>query len=281
MILTAVDDNFLSEAITLIKSCARHVPEQRFYLFLVNSSEQRVAESRACHPNLIIELVRWPYDARRWRGLMCCARSIPFLNVLETYKEPTLYMDSDMLIMAPLDELFGELKTFDLLVRYHPESDVLGAGGTKNAAKFNSGVIAIRPSDVGIQFAREYDRRIREWINSGKEICKTDESYKVNTCIDQEFLYVIYKEFEGRIRFKPLPDKFNDAKFKPDSVIWHGKGTARKKPEYVRAKLAYSNRFRYYAFSLICYIPLRLIYCLGHLAKTWRNALRSVTFFLF
>jgi lipopolysaccharide biosynthesis glycosyltransferase len=272
MILTAVDDNFLCEAIFLIKSCARHAPEQRFYLFLVNSSEQRVAELRACHPNIIIEHVQWPYDAKRWRGLMCCARSIPILNVLETYKEPVLCLDSDTLIMARLDGLFGELKTFDLLVRYHPESEVQGAGGTKNAAKFNSGVIAIRPSDVGIQFAREYDRRIREWINSGKEICKTDESYKINTCIDQEFLYVIYKEFEGRIKFKPLPDKFNDAKFKPDSVIWHGKGTARKKPHYVRAKLAYGNRLSYYAYSVVCYWPLRFVYYMGYLVRTWRNA---------
>jgi len=39
MILTAVDDNFLPEAVSLIKSCAHHAPEQRFYLFVVNSDE--------------------------------------------------------------------------------------------------------------------------------------------------------------------------------------------------------------------------------------------------
>ncbi len=71
MIVTAVDDKFLSEASYLIRSCARHEPAQRFYLFLVNSSEDRVEDLRTCHPNLIVEHVQWPYDAEKWRGLMC------------------------------------------------------------------------------------------------------------------------------------------------------------------------------------------------------------------
>jgi hypothetical protein len=251
MILTAVDDDFLPEALSLIKSCVRHAPGQRFYLFLVNSTEDRISEVRGSHPNLIVEHVQWPYDAERWRGLMCSARSGPILHVLEEYKEPTLYLDSDMLVMGPLDELFGELETYDLLVQYRPEGDVLGAGGTRKAGRFNSGVIAVRPSDEGIEFARQYDRRIREWIDTGKPLCRYDEDCGIETCIDQEFLYLVYEEFKERLRFAPLAIKFNDSGLRPGSVIWHGKGVARKRLPYVLGKLSYENLLIYWIFSLV------------------------------
>lgn len=254
MILTAVDDNFLTEAVLLIKSCARHVPEEPFYLFLVNSTRERIAALRSCHPRLIVEHVLWPYDPERWRGLMCCARSVPIRHVLETYREPTLYLDSDILVMGPLDDLFGRLKSFDLLVKYRPEVDVLGAGGTRKAGKFNSGVIAVRPSEPGLQFAGEYDRRLREWIEAGKPLCHFDEERGVSTCVDQEFLYVIYEEFGDRLKFQPLPDRFNDATFQSDSVIWHGKGSARRHPEYVLAKLSYGNRLQHYGVRVVGFV---------------------------
>jgi len=271
MILTAVDDSFLPEAASLIKSCARYAPKQHFYLFLVNSSEQRIAELRHCHQNLIVEHVWWPYDAERWRGLMCSARSIPILKVLRSYKQPTLYLDSDMLVMAPLDELFAELETFDLLVKYRPQCDVLGAGGTKDAAKFNSGVIAIGSGRIALQFAEEYNRHIREWIDQARPLCRYDEESRVSTCIDQEFLYLVYEQFKDRLKFKPLPDEFNDTRFRLGSVIWHGKGMARKYLPYHLAKLSYDNRFIHYVFSLIRYPLCFGYYHLSGLVRTWKN----------
>ena len=259
MILTAVDDDFLPEALSLIKSCAKHAPRQRFYLFLVNSTEDRIAEVRGYHPNLIVEHVQWPYDDQRWRGLMCSARSIPIIHVLETYKEPTIYLDSDTLVMGPLDELFGELETCDLLIKYRPGIEQLGPAGTLNSAKFNSGVIAIRPTEVTLKFIREYDRLLREWIDAGKPIYQWREEHKVNTYIDQEFLYMVYDELKEQLKFKPLHDKFNDSRFRPGSVIWHGKGVARKRLPYVLAKLSYDNLFFYYIFSL-----LRFPFCFAY-----------------
>jgi lipopolysaccharide biosynthesis glycosyltransferase len=269
VILTAVDDSFLPEAIYLIKSCGRYEPQRRFYLYLVNSSEERAAELHKYHPNLIVEHVQWDYEANRWRGIMCCARSIPILHILETYNEPLVYLDSDVLVVGDLGELFAEFESTDLLVKYFPDRDVLGAGGTKHGAKFNSGVIAISNSEQGKEFAREYNRRLREWIVSGKDICKTDESCGINTCVDQEFLYVVYEEFKERIRFKPLPLKFNDSKFDRNSVIWHGKGRARKKPQYVREKLYYQTKLVYYCYFAVMYPVLRMVYYFGHNFKRW------------
>ncbi len=183
---------------------------------------------------------------------------------METYKEPTIYLDSDIIVMAPLDELFDQLQTNDLLIRYRPEIEQLGPAGTMNSAKFNSGVIAIRPTEATLQFIREYDRLLREWIDAGKPIYQWRQEHNVNTYIDQEFLYLVYEQLREQLKFKPLPDKFNDARFKPASVIWHGKGVARKRLPYVMAKMSLDNRFMYYLFALIRY-PLSFAYY--HLQK--------------
>lgn len=253
MLLTAVDDRFLDEASFLIRSCARHAPQQRFYLLLVNSNEQRVKQLRTCHAGLIVEHAQWEYDPQRWRGLMCSARSIPLVHVLETYGEPTLYLDSDTILRRPLDYLWKLLEEYDLLVDYRPQVKVRGAGGTLHGGTFNSGVIATRPNENTLAFFREYDRTIRAWIATGKPLCHFDEAAGVSTCIDQEFLYTVYEQFRDRLRFQPLPKKFNDPRLRADSVIWHGKGTARERPRYVLCKLSFGPSLRYYAFRLLGY----------------------------
>lgn len=244
MLLTAVDDRYLDEAAFLIRSCARHMPQQRFYLHLINSSERRVAPMRAVHPRLIVEHVERPYVPEQWRSLMCCARTVPLLHVLREYREPTVYLDSDILVVRPLDELFALLETCDLSVRLRPQVVVAGAGGTLDAGKFNSGVIAVRPSAVGLEFAAEYDRRVRAWIEAGRPAGYVDPQCGVFTAVDQEFLYLVYEEFKRRLAFVPLPNAFNDSRLRPSSALWHGKGIARHHPRYVLEKLSYTRGWR-------------------------------------
>lgn len=265
MLITAVDDKFLPEASYLIRSCWRHEPTQRFYLFLVNSSEERLEDLQNFHPNLIVEHVRFDTDVPSFKGIMCCARTGPIYHVLEKYKEPTIYLDSDIILMKPLKGLFEELKTYDLLVSYHPQAKVKGAGGTEHTGKFNSGVIALSPTEAGLQFVRQYHRRVQDWIESGRPVdIPPEENNGIYACIDQEFLYTVYEEFKDKLKFKALPDKFNDTRFRPASVVWHGKGVARKCLPYVMAKLSMDNHFMYYLFALIRY-PLSFTYY--HLQK--------------
>ncbi|MCB9855464.1 MAG: hypothetical protein H6818_07215 [Phycisphaerales bacterium] len=259
MLLTAVDDKYLDEAQYLIKSCARHAPQETFYLFLVNSSPERVAPLQRIHPKLEVEHVSWPYDRENWRGIMCCARSIPIAKLLHSRNEPLVYLDSDTILRGPLDGLFEELKEHDLLIRLRPDDTLIGPGGTPHGAKFNSGVIAVRPTPATLEFTQEYDRRIRDWIAAGKPIIEQRPEARVNVYIDQEFLYLSYESLKDRLRFKPLPEKFNDAKFRPDGVIWHGKGTARRHPAYRIAKLSLDSRLRAAAYAVVS-SPLSLAY---------------------
>ncbi|GAI37357.1 unnamed protein product, partial [marine sediment metagenome] len=144
MLLTAVDkDYLLKEGQFLIKSCAKFEPEQKFYLYLVNAEKDLDEEIKKWHPNIIIEHAEFSYDPEKWRGLMCSARSIPLESVLTSYKEPTIYLDSDILLMGHLTELFEQLKDNDVMIRLRSELKLKGPAGTEHSAKFNSGVIAV------------------------------------------------------------------------------------------------------------------------------------------
>jgi len=242
MFLTAVDDKYLDEAQYLIKSCARHAPKIRFHLFLVNSSNERVAPLRQIHPNLEVRHVTWERDASRWRGIMCCARSIPIAELIATSTEPVIYLDSDIIMRKSPAGLLKELDQHDLLIRLRPNMTQLGPVGTPHAAKFNSGVIAIRPNPTTIAFAEEYNNTMRAWIEAGKPIIEWREEDKTDAYIDQEFLYLAYEKFKDRLSFKPLPDEYNDAKFHAASTLWHGKGRARRHPAYRVAKMELDSR---------------------------------------
>jgi hypothetical protein len=251
MLVTACDDKYLSEAKALIKSCAKHEPTQRFYLFLVNSKNVPDATIKTWHPNIVIERVGWPYNASPRRGMMHCVRAIPIKNVLEKYREPAVYLDSDTLLRGRLTEIFEALKTCDLMVRFRPTLEHIGVAGTPHASRFNSGVIAIRPSTEGISLAIEYNRALWEFIDSGKPILIYREEYGINVSADQELLYLAYLKMQSEVVFKPLPAKFNDAKFDAVSIIWHGKGIARKHPQFIIEKFRYSNGFLFYPLGVL------------------------------
>jgi hypothetical protein len=240
----------MSEARILIKSCARHEPNQRFYLFLVNADAVPDSTIKAWHPNIIIQRVTWPYQAERWRGMMCCARAIPLQKILEEYGEPTVYLDSDTLLRGPLTKLFDALENCDLMVQFRPDRRQIGAAGTPYGSTFNNGVIAVRPSAAGIRFAQKYNSKLREYIASGKPLEVYRPEYNLSFVIDQELLYVTYLELQNELVFKPLPVEFNDTRFKPDRIIWHGKASLGKRPQYVREKLYYTNRLLFYPFSV-------------------------------
>jgi hypothetical protein len=263
MLVTACDDKYLSEARALIKSCAKHEPGQHFYLFLVNSHSIPDATIETWHPHIIIERVAWPYHATPRRGMMHCVRAIPIQKVLEEYREPTVYLDSDTLLRGRLTEVFDALKACDLMVQFRPTLEHIGVAGTPHASRFNSGVIALRPSIGGLSFAREYHRALREFIDSGKPIVIHREDYGVSVYADQELLYVTYLNMQADVVFKPLPAKFNDAKFDSVSIIWHGKGSAREHPQFIIEKFRYSNDFLFYPFGVLNLL-LSLLRCVKH-----------------
>jgi hypothetical protein len=156
-----------------------------------------------------------------------------------------------MLLRDSLVEVFDLLKAADLTVKYRPDLNHVGAAGTDYASKFNSGIIGIGASDAGLEFARHYARLISDFRASGSPIAIYRPEYRINMVIDQELLYVAYQDLASMLKFVPLPDRFNDARFDKDSLVWHGKGTARKHPLYVVERARYQNDMLYYPGLLL------------------------------
>ncbi len=250
MILATCDKKYLPRVKNLIRSCARHEPDQRFYLLLINTDTPLDREIGNWHPDIIVERVWWPYDPINWHGMMSSARSIPLEKVLEQYEEKIVYLDSDIIVRSSLIEIFSILDDYDLTVKYRPQLNQRGPGGTEFAAKFNAGVIGIRPSTTGLKFVRRYNQLIQEHIASGKPLKYRLEDENIVSSIDQELLYVTYLEFQQELLFKPLPEKFNDAKFNPHSLIWHGKGSAYKHPLFVSERWRYALPALYHPMGL-------------------------------
>ena len=251
MILTACDGNYLREASTLIKSCARHEPARQLYLYLVNDECTPERVFQHWHPNIIVERVIWNTEPSRWRGLMSSMRSIVLEHALTNYQEPVLYLDADMLVRGSLVQLWSILDECDLLVKHRPEIAHLGVAGTTFASRFNAGAIGVRPTKAGLKFVRLYNSLLREHIQSDLPIVEYRPQYQVDVYADQELLYVAYHKLQNELVFQALPDKYNDAKFAVDSRIWHGKGTARKHPLYKVENMRYVHPLLYYPGAVL------------------------------
>jgi len=249
MILTACDERLLPEASSLIKSCARHAPDQGFYLFLVNGTSTTDDSIKRWHPRISIERVTWPLDTGRWRAIMCCARSFPLVSVLERFQEPVLYLDSDTLVRGPLNELWEAIETCDLMVKHRPSLKHTGAAGSPYASRFNNGVIVIKPSEAGRRFARAYDDRLRSYIESGKPLALHNPELGLEFIVDQELLFLTYLDHRDGLSFMDLPEKFNDATFQEGSIIWHGKGTARRHPLYGLERTRYKYAYLFHPLT--------------------------------
>ncbi len=251
MLLTACDETYLEEARLLIRSCARHEPNRPFFLFLVNSSSVSDSTIRSWHPRIVIERVTWPKNPETWRGTMFCARSVPIRRVLEQYKEPAVYLDSDVLLRGSIRPLFDILERVDLTVKHRPELILTGPAGTPFASKFNSGVIGIRPSPLGIRFAQLFDDNIQKHLRAGKPSSLYHSDVRLEAGLDQELLYTTYLELKDNLLFEDLPFEFNDSRFDQRSIIWHGKGSARLHPLYRIEKARYRYPGLYYPFKLL------------------------------
>lgn len=249
MILTTADETYIPKAKTLIQSCARHAPDQLFYLYLINVDKTRDREIYAWHPNIVIEHVDWDYKPHRWRGLLCSARSIPLFRSLQNYKENVVYLDADTIVRHSPVDLFAILDDHHLTVKYRPRLNHLGPTGTLYASKFNSGVIGIQYSELGVAFAKRYNEILWNFNNSGRKLHVDLINEKIVTYPDQELLFVAYLEFQNKIKFMALPEGYNDSKFLPKSTIWHGKGTAYNHPIFRIERNRYNGRFRYFTFG--------------------------------
>lgn len=250
MLLTACDEAYLGQARALIRSCARHQPNRPFLLFLINGDSVSDSTIQSWHPRIVLDRATWA-NRSDWRGAMCCARAEPIRKVLERYRRTAVYLDSDTVVRGPLDGLFAILERADLTVAHRPQLELVGPAGTPHFAKFNSGVIGVRPSRNGLRFARLFHQAIQDHRDEGRPLTGFDRDRGMATTLDQELLYVCYLKLKHEMTFVPLPARFNDSRFHATSVVWHGKGTARGHLSFRIESARHRIPFAYHPLGLV------------------------------
>jgi len=169
---TIISRNYLSHARVLAQSLARHEPEIRFYVLVVDRLPEGVSGGGAMHILDPDELALpyfyemcFKYDVTE----LCTALKPSLLALLlGQYADEVIYFDPDILIMRPLEELKERLTSGHIVLTPHllkpipkdgrklDEQDILIAGS------YNLGFLALRKSQETDEFLRWWKERLRD-----------------------------------------------------------------------------------------------------------------------
>lgn len=253
MLVTAADSDYLmKETRSLVKSCARFMPEEAFLLYLVNVPYEWDERLKKWHPHLHLYHADVQESEEAVIKKMYSIRSAPMRLAMRMGDPAIIFLDGDMVLRGSLQPVLKRLHTIDLTIQYRPHLKMPGPGGDMGSAVFNSGFIGVRCSEVGCRYVERYHEQIEAHLAAGKPGRIFVPDAKVYSYIEQEFLYTTWKELEHELLFEPLDVRYNDAHFCPDSVVWHGKGTARAHPLYKRAKARYEGAMKNIFWSTYC-----------------------------
>jgi hypothetical protein len=244
MITTIVDEGQYLFNMTqyLIRSLAVHMPSEHFCLVVVNGTGKYEKEILSWHPNLIIKNYTLDVKKEHERGYQFCYMVLPLHDLLLEYPEDLIYMDGDIVVRDSLQPIFDDLKKYDFMIRYRPFLETHGPLSATHGAKVNSGVTAFANNEKTQLFTLEFKNRTIEFLEKNGDPIRRNKNHNTLTAIDQELLWLLYLEFQKKISFFPLNDKYNDSYFTREGVVWHAKGIARTYPSYKIECYKYGNK---------------------------------------
>ena len=203
VIITCVSDNpkYLKQVYGLLKSVAKHSPEQFVDLYLLNCSKD-VDAIYSFSPKISIFHV----DVVNTGNMRCFAasyRSVLVLDSLKKYECPVAWFDSDIIVRKDLSVFWEgfEPNTFKVSLR-------------KSDRKYDlySGLFGVGYSDATLDFIKDYKHRLyggNRWKNWGS---------------DQTQLYKSYLNHKKIIIFVDIPKQIHDVGCRlDDSCMWHPK----------------------------------------------------------
>jgi len=224
----------LEETRWAIKSLARHEPSTPVRLILFDSNGRYDANIRRWHPMVEIEHFR-PKEKidPSSPGYFFSYKALIFEHALSSTDRDIIFLDGDIVVRGSLSRIFDDMKDADFSLRYRPSVNATGPMGSDGAARFNSGVVALRNNKRTLS----YLKRVRALLVQHLDKAGATQSDGVAiTGIDQEAMWIAYTELSDDLHLHPLSDAFNDSYFLPTSKIWHAKGNARQHQMYKIAK---------------------------------------------
>ena len=161
---TIIAKNYLAFARTLAQSFLSSHPDNKFYVLIVDEVEGYLDPAEECFETVSLSDLEVPdlpgfcfkYDIKE----LCTAAKPYLLDYLIRKKSigTLLYIDPDVLITAPLKQLYEELEVYDIVLTPHLDTDypddglLPDDGYILRAGVFNLGFIGINSSENAASF---------------------------------------------------------------------------------------------------------------------------------
>lgn len=200
---------------TLIETARRNSPNQHVHVHVYEPDETWKAEAReaaAAHDKLTLsweDSRRNPFgDAGRNYIFYAAGRFAVARRIVEQSRSPVLIVDTDGLIVRPLDEPFASFEGYDVgLIRRRT---------WKPWQKNLAAALLVEPTQDGIDF-----------IARVADVLHMVLARKPEFHVDQMVIHGVDRAFASSasgLRVYPLTKAFADWEFLPDSYIWSAKG---------------------------------------------------------
>jgi len=169
----------------------------------------------SCEDNAGILPVCNVFSSAKTKEEAAAAKVRQILYAFHRGEKTVVWLDADTIVRGPLDGLWSDMNPGAMKITFRPDHDA--------KFKFNTGVIVLTWSLAVDQMVKGWAERIAKddtWLN------------------DQLYLWKEWKH--SNVELLPLEHKYNDSHLAEDSIIWHGKGHARRDPRWLKEQKRYA-----------------------------------------
>lgn len=221
MIYTIADNNkletnnsYFEQTGVLLKSLYQNSPNTNVSLFLINYPKgEKIIKKLHPKCNIIHKSIQYQCDPIAETTLR---KPLFGLELMQKIQAPICYLDSDIIVRKPIDNIFEDMNTNTL--------KVLKRENTKDDyCIFNSGVWCLG-----------YSKESMDFLNDWYEGILNDNHFPV----DQKMMYIAWKKNKSKITHYQLQKTYNDLGcsinpcFFDDSIVWHCKSKHFKEDRY-------------------------------------------------
>ena len=206
----------------LLVSLDRFHGEIKLFLVCVNMSREEISSLELLHNNMKVIIEErffekkystmprsaGPKDHGHEEGYCTSCRSWFMRDIMECTGLSVFYLDADVFLKEPIDELFPMLLNVDCAVR----AKKLGP----EQFECNAGMVWFKNTEDNLEL-------VKEWVN--KTLSLSGTSWRSN----QWALNYLIRENWEKIKYLNFPDKFNGMEGNPKTVIVHRKGIGRRR----------------------------------------------------
>lgn len=171
-IITVATRNYAHFAFALAESAQQHHPEADFYICFADAPVQ-LSPPAAMDAKIFLAselgIEGWRRFAFQYTPfeLSCALKPFAMRHLCELGYEEIVYLDADMRLLSPLDEVFKALKTDSIVLTPHLIKPFPADGGRPGedlflmAGTFNAGFLAIHQDDASKDFLDWWARRLQ------------------------------------------------------------------------------------------------------------------------